>query len=457
MAKKTASLIQKDSPNYIDPTLEAAQNEEQAIESNAPITGATGGAGAGAPATGTLTPAPIAPAPTHISSNHDNETTAPDTTSDTEPEAEPEPTDTTEPIEVTPTDPSEYLEGAPTLDMPEAPTLGAAPTVTDAPQFGAPEVPTAPEVTTAPTIPGMTVSPAPEYEITPEQQAWQDMYSGQIQENINNPKGISEEAQKLMMRKATLMLQSRETENLRLMANDMERKGITDSGQVFERTQQIKATTTRALAASITDIGLKSEMMKMESYERAMGHAANYLSVLSHTSDMKYGSKMATWNAQTQTDMVKYQAEINVDLEHWKMENQFNMMEWSANKDALFMKWETNANAKIAQWSMTNQFAMEEWKTGAQYDLAIHQIDSQVALAQFQAQTDIYKMGIAQAYQEGNMVLAGQIAIEAREDEQAHEIEIAEMTIEHDKKAASATGFGNFIGTLIGGLFGWLF
>jgi len=358
-----------------------------------------------------------------------------------EPEAEAEPTDTTQPIEVTPTDPNEYLAGAPTPAMPGAPTLAPAPEVTPAPQFGTPEVPIAPDVTAAPTIPGMTVSPAPEYEVTPEQQAWQDMYSEQVQENIKNPRGISEEAQKLMMRKSTLMLQSRETENLRLMANDMERKGITDSGQIFERTQQIKATTTRALAASITDIGLKSEMMKMESYE----------------SDMKYGSKMATWNAQTQTDLIQYQAQINVDLEQWKMENQFNMMEWQANKDALFMKWEANANSTMAQWNMTNQFAMEEWKTGAQYDLAIHQINSQVALAQFQAQTDIYKMGIAQAYQEGNMVLAGQIAAEAREDEQAHEIEITEMQIEHDKKAAQSQGFGNFIGTLIGGLFGWLF
>jgi len=373
-----------------------------------------------------------------------------------EPETEAEPTDTILPIEVTPTDPNEYLAGAPTPAMPGAPTLAPAPEVTPAPQFGTPEVPIAPDVTAAPTIPGMTVSPAPEYEVTPEQQAWQDMYSEQVQENIKNPRGISEEAQKLMMRKSTLMLQSRETENLRLMANDMERKGITDSGQIFERTQQIKATTTRALAASITDIGLKSEMMKMESYERAMGHAANYLSVLSHISDMKYGSKMATWNAQTQTDLIQYQAQINVDLEQWKMENQFNMMEWQANKDALFMKWDKNADAKIAQWSMTNQFAMEEWKTGAQYDLAIHQINSQVALAKFQAQSDIYKMGIAQAYQEGNMVLAGQIAIEAREDEQAHELETIEMTLEAEKKKAQATGFWGFIGTVLGGIFGWL-
>ena len=360
------------------------------------------------------------------------------------------PESVTEPV---PTDPNEYLEGAPQLNAPTAPTLGAAPTVTDAPQFDAPDVPDMPGVTDAPTIPGLTISPAPEYTITPEEQAWNQMYKEQVQSNINDPKGISEEAQHLMMRKATLMLQSRETENLRLMANDMERKGLTDSGQIFERTEQIKATTTRAIAASITDIGIQSEMMKMESYERAMGHAASYLSYLSTNSQLKYGSKMATWSAQTQADMVQYQAQINVDLEHWKMENQFSMMEWSANKDAMFMKWDKNANAQIAQWNMTNQFAMEEWKTGANYDLAIHQINTQVSLAKFQAQTDIYKMGIAQAYQEGNMTQAAQIAEEFAEHRFEENKILAEMELEAENKAAKAEGGGNIIGQIIGGIF----
>ena len=355
------------------------------------------------------------------------------------------------------TDPNQYLEGAPEYQAPTAPTLGAAPTVSPAPQFGAPTVPEAPAVTPVPTIPGMTVSPAPEYQKTPEQAAWEKMYKGQIEQNIKDPKGISDEAQKLLMRKATLMLQSRETENLRLMADDMERRGITESGLIFERTQEIKATTTRALAESITDIGIKSELMKMESYERAMGHAANYLSHLSRESELKYTSKLATWNAQQQVNLVQYQAQINVSLEAWKMENQFNMMEWQANKDALFMQWDKNANAIIAQWEMTNQFAMEEWKVGAQYDLAIHQINSEIALAKYQAQNDIYKMGIAQAYEQGNMVLAGEIAAQQREDSQLHEISIMEMQIEHDKLAAQSQGFGSFIGTALGLLFSWLF
>jgi len=370
----------------------------------------------------------------------------------------PEPTTTT-PITPTPTTPTtpttaEYIEGAPPLNVPIAPELEPVPAVTPAPTLGTPTVPKIPKVTKAPAIPSTTVTPAPEYEKSDEQLAWEGLYGGTIRDILEKRgEGIPQETQYLMIRQAALALQTREAENIRLMQDDMERRGITNSGLLISKTTEIKATTTRELAAGITDIQIKSSLMKMESFERAMGHAAGFLGYLANESAKTFAPKMATWYAQMQSDFFKYQATINASLEKWKMENQFNLAEWQANKDALFSQWKANADAITAKWQMENLAALEGWKTKAQYNVSLHQINTQVALSQWQGQMDIYKLGIAQAYAEGNIILAGNIAADVREDEQKHEEKIIEMQIEHEKKVAAAQGAGNIIGMIITGIF----
>ena len=395
------------------------------------------------------------------------------------------------------------LENAPVLDVEEpsvlpeapeitpapiaeAPELAPAPGVTPAPEFGAPEVPTMPGVTAPPKIPQYKVEDAPEYEKTPEQLAWEEMYSGTVKEIIEQGgRGIDDKTQQLMLRKATLMLQSRETENLRLMRDDLERRGISNSGILISETQKIKATTTRALAASITDVQIKSALMKMQSFENTLGHAGNYLAYLADQSKMAHVPKMATWQMQQNFNLVKYQAEIQVDIDAWKMENQFNMMEWQANTNALFAKWEANANATMSHWTMENQFAMTEWTTGAahemeawktegnwkmaewatgeaakidiwktegMYNLEVSRLNMEIAISKWSAQSDIYKMGIAQAYDQDNLILAGEIESTFLAEQQEHDIVLAEMEIEHEKAQAQAEGAGSFIGQILGGI-----
>jgi len=92
-----------------------------------------------------------------------------------------------------------------------------------------------------------------------------------------------------MIRQQAQALNAREDENLRLMHNDMERRGITNSGLVFWNQQKIKGATTTAIANSISDIQIKSALMKMASFENALGHAGQFLVLARTEQDGLYG------------------------------------------------------------------------------------------------------------------------------------------------------------------------
>lgn len=362
-----------------------------------------------------------------------------------EPTVEPTPT-------VTPTlTVEEQLALMPEVPTTIAPALAPAPAVTPAPTFEAPKVPAIPEVTTAPTIPAIEVAPAPEYAPTEEERAWAEMYGGTIADIIKaRGEGVPEETINLMIRQQAQLLAAREDENLRIMHNDMERRGITNSGLVFWNQQKIKSATTTALANSITDIQIKSSLMKMASFENALGHAGQFLGYLQEQSKMVYVGKMATWEAQTQADLIQYQAQISSDMEQWRMVNQFNLADWQANTQALFAKWDKNSTATIEAWKMKNVFSMEEWQTRANYDMAVFQIEFNAKMAEWSAKTDIFKLGIAQAYAQDNMTLAAQIAEDYAEERFEENKILFEMELEAAQEAAAAEGAGNLLGSVSG-------
>jgi len=156
--------------------------------------------------------------------------------------------------------------------MGQRPTPTTTPTTT--PTFGAgagAEIPT-PEVT-----------PAPAYEISPEQQAFEDMYSGQLTDWVEaGGYGIPEETQAQMIQQQTDSLKAREQESIRVMRNNMERRGL----------------------------------MKMSSFEKAMGAASQFLGYLSEQSQLKYQPEFATWQAEQMAKMQAWQGKLDV----YKME-----------------------------------------------------------------------------------------------------------------------------------------
>jgi len=222
-----------------------------------------------------------------------------------------------------------------------------------------------------------TITPAPPYEISPAQQAFEEMYGGKVTEWVEaGGYGIPEETQAQMIQAQTDVLKAKETEDIRVMRNNMERRGITNSGFVFSNEQAIKSNTSVTLANSIRDVQINSALMKMASFEKAMGAAGQFLGYLSEQSQLKYAPEFATWQAEQL--------------------------------------------AKMQAW---------------------------------QAQIDIQKMAINQAYQQQNINLQAQLTSQLAEQQHGYDLELAEMEIEANNRAAKAKGAGSIIGTIIGGIF----
>jgi len=261
----------------------------------------------------------------------------------------------------TPTMPTGGFVAAPTTPMVTAPT-GEMPTFGEGAAAG---------------IPTPEVTPAPAYEISPEQQAFEEMYGGLVTYWVEaGGYGIPEETQALMIQKQTDALKAAEAENIRVMTNNMERRGITNSGFIFANEQAIRSNTTVAIAGAIADVQINSALMKMASFEKAMGAASTFLGYLSEQSQLKYAPEFATWSAEQ--------------------------------------------TAKLQAW---------------------------------QGKLDVYKMEINQAYQTQNMELQAQLTSELNEQQHGYDIELAEMELEANQKAAKAQGTGSIIGTIIGGIF----
>jgi len=219
-----------------------------------------------------------------------------------------------------------------------------------------------------------SVEDAPAYEVSPEEQAWADMHSGNIQDILEQGGlGLSDEIQQLMMDKNNEALMARESEAIRVMKNTMARRGIDNWGLEFKNIQQIKTATTKGIAANIRDIQIQNAVMKMASFENALGMSAHFLDYLSQQSQLKFAPKMATWQMKQQAKLLQYQANV-----------------------------------------------------------------------------DIWKMKINQAYTVGNMQYAQQLADHGAAIQHQYDIELETMKLEAAEEAAATQGFWSTVGTVLG-------
>ena len=166
-------------------------------------------------------------------------------------------------------------------------------------------------------IPTPTVTPAPPYEISPEMQEMMDLYGDTLTDWVTSGGyGLSPEVQAQMIQQQTDTLKAREQEAIRVMTNNMERRGITNSGYLQANTNQITSNTTVALAGAIADVQIKSALMKMASFEKGMGAMAQYLGFLSEQSQLAYAPEFATWQAEQMATMQAWQGKMDI----YKME-----------------------------------------------------------------------------------------------------------------------------------------
>ena len=166
-------------------------------------------------------------------------------------------------------------------------------------------------------IPTPTVTPAPAYEISPEMQEMMDLYGATLTDWVTEGGyGLSPEVQAQMIQLQTDTLKAREQENIRVMTNNMERRGITNSGYLQANTNQITSNTTVALAGAIADVQIKSALMKMASFEKGMSAMANFLGFMSEQSQLAYAPEFATWQAEQMATMQAWQGKMDI----YKME-----------------------------------------------------------------------------------------------------------------------------------------
>lgn len=181
---------------------------------------------------------------------------------------------------------------------------------------GAPTTPTFGEGAAA-GVPTPTVTLAPPYEILPEQQEMMDLLSTTITDWVTSGGyGLSPEIQAQMIQQQTDTLKAREQESIRVMKNNMGRRGITNSGYLQANENMITSNTSVAIAGAIADVQIKSALMKMASFEKAMGAAAQFLGYLSEQSQLAYVPEFATWQAEQLTKMQVWQGKLDV----YKME-----------------------------------------------------------------------------------------------------------------------------------------
>lgn len=284
--------------------------------------------------------------------------------------------------------------GYPTTGLTEPAVAPTEPTVTPSPT--APTL-TMPPPPTPPTMP--EVPTVPPYEPSPEQVAWQKEYGEDLREwREEGGYGIPEETQAQMIQRTTDTLKSREQEALRVMRNNMERRGITNSGFVFANEQNIRSATSVAIANNIRDVQIESSLMKLASFEKAMGATAQFIGYLAEES----------WKA--------YQP-------------------------------------KVAQVELEARYALTEYGVKAEYGLAGYQAQVQGILNQWQAEFDLMKMELNQAYAQDNIELQAQLQGELNQAQYDHELELIEMEIEASQQASLWQGIGSIVTLLLGFLF----
>lgn len=289
-------------------------------------------------------------------------------------------------------------------------------------------------------VPELTVTPAPEYEISAEQAAWENTISTSLAETISQGgRGYDEETMDLMTKDITDTLKAKESEDIRVMKNNMEARGVTNSGFIFSNEQKIRSNTTTAIAKSITDLNIQNSLLKAASYETAIGQASQFLGYLSEQSQLKAQPAYLTWQAEQQAKLATYQAGIEIQ--------KIKLQQLYAIKNMKIQQGYMQANMQYQALINANQAAIDQ--ANAVNNLILSNSLTQQNM-EYEAQLNANQSVINQGYQQTNLLTQAQINAEAAALQNKWDVEAAEIALEASNKAAMYSGFGGCVGTLIG-------
>ena len=205
------------------------------------------------------------------------------------------------------------------------------------------------------------IEEAPAYEQTQEQKDWAAMHSAQIEAIIAKEGiGIDEATQQLMKQQTWDLIKADRNEKIRKLKETMEQRGITSSGLYISEEMKVHANATRALAASVTEVKIKSAFMKMASFENALGLSAQFLGYLSEQSQLAYAPKLATWAKRADAKIMAMQASVQVYVTKLQQAYTVNNMNAQAAIEAQFATQQNAWDVEMAEMEM--EFAEEQAK-----------------------------------------------------------------------------------------------
>ena len=190
----------------------------------------------------------------------------------------------------------------------------------------------------------------PPYKPTAELEQLSKQVGGAISDIIEQGGiGIGEETkEKIFLREAEIINAST-AQAQRNLEDRMAAQGLSDSGMAFSEGMKLASKSTIAMANVMRDVAIQDSLMKIASYQNALGLGVQFLSYLSEESWRQYQPTLYQWQAQV--DMYKlaiqdaYNKQDLAQAHKWDME----MAQFTASTNIQLTQMTIDAAAEAAK------------------------------------------------------------------------------------------------------------
>jgi len=206
---------------------------------------------------------------------------------------------------------------------------------------------------TIPTISNLEVPQAPTlppYKPTAELEALSTQVGGAISGIIaEGGIGMGEETKEQLFLREAEIINASTAQAQRNLEDKMAAQGLSDSGMAFSEGMKLASKSTIAMANVMRDVAIQDSLMKIASYQNALGLGVQFLSYLSEESWRQYQPTILNWQAKV--DMYKLAItdaynKQNLDLAHrYDME----LSQFQASTQIQLTQMEIDAAAKAAK------------------------------------------------------------------------------------------------------------
>jgi len=206
---------------------------------------------------------------------------------------------------------------------------------------------------TIPTIANLEVPQAPTlppYKPTAELEQLSGQVGGAISGIIaEGGIGMGEETKEQLFLREAEIINASTAQAQRNLEDKMAAQGLSDSGMAFSEGMKLASKSTIAMANVMRDVAIQDSLMKIASYQNALGLGVQFLSYLSEESWRQYQPTLYQWQAQV--DMYKlaiqdaYNKQDLAQAHKWDME----MAQFTASTNIQLTQMTIDAAAEAAK------------------------------------------------------------------------------------------------------------